>query len=163
LPLLPASGRVFALLTNGPDVDFERERILVRKTKSSKERFVPVNRTVRKLFVSLARTSYYVFPSPQTGDRLVDLKKGFSCAVKEAGIKNFRFHDLRHTFATKLSPETDVFTLKEILGHADIKTTMIYVHTSGEAGRRAVEKLDVKKHFGPELGPETKTAGASLP
>lgn len=154
-------GEIFNL--QWPDVDLERDRIIVRKTKSSHERFVPMNRTVRELLLSLARTGGYVFPSPQTGGRLVDLKKGFSRALEEAGIKNFRFHDLRHTFATRLAPETDVFTLKEILGHADIKTTMIYVHTNGEAGRRAVERLDAKKHFGPVLGPKTETAGASLP
>jgi hypothetical protein len=49
------------------------------------------------------------------------------------------------------------------MGHADLKTTMIYVHTSGEAGRRAVEKLDAKMHFGHGLVTEGKTTDASLP
>ena len=155
-------GEIFNL--QWPDVDLVRERIIVRKTKSSMERFVPMNRTVRELLDSLARTSDFVFPSPQTGVRLVDLKKGFYRAVEEAGIKNFRFHDLRHTFATRLADAgTDIFTLKEILGHAEIKTTMIYVHANGEAGRRAVAKLDAKMDFGPESGPKQKRAGANLP
>lgn len=155
-------GEIFNL--QWPDVDIERGRIIVRKTKSSQERFVPINGTVRKLLLSLVRTSDYVFPSPQTGGRLVDLKKGFSRAVEEAEIKNFRFHDLRHTFATRLADEgTDVFTLKEILGHAEIKTTMIYVHANREAGRRAVEKLDAKTHLRHKSVTKTKTAGASLP
>jgi integrase len=148
-------GEIFNLQWS--DVDFERERMIVRKTKSSKERFVPMNSTVRKLLFSMERTSEYVFPSPRKGGRLVDLRKSFSGALREAKIKNFRFHDLRHTFATRLADEgTDIFTLKEILGHAEIKTTMIYVHANGEAGRRAVEKLDAKKHFGPALGPKLK-------
>ena len=155
-------GEIFNL--QWPDVDLERERIVVRKTKSSQERFVPLNGTVLKLLDSLPRTSDYVFASPQTGGRLVDLKKGFTGAVKEAKIRNFRFHDLRHTFATRLADAgSDVFTLKEILGHADIKTTMIYVHANGEAGRRAVGKLDAKTHLRHHQGTKTKTAGVGLP
>ncbi len=155
-------GEIFNL--QWPDVDLERARIIVRKTKSCQERFVPMNRTIRELLLSLVRASDHVFPSPRTGGRLVDLKKGFSRAVHEAGITNFRFHDLRHTFATRLADAgTDVFTLKEILGHADVKTTMIYVHVSREAGRRAVEKLDAKTHFRHKSVTKIKTAGACLP
>lgn len=155
-------GEIFSL--EWSDVDLERGRIIVRKTKSSQERFVPANRTVRDILLRLVPTSDFVFPSPQTGGRLVDLKKGFTGAVKEAGIKNFRFHDLRHTFATRLADAgTDVFTLKEILGHADIKTTMIYVHTNGEAGHRAVEKLDEKRHLCHQSVTKSKTAGGGLP
>ena len=155
-------GEIFNL--QWPDVDLERDRIIVRKTKSSQERFVPRNKTVRELLLFFVRTSDYVFPSPQTGGRIVDLKKGFTRAVDEAGIRNFRFHDLRHTFATRLADAgTDVFTLKEILGHAEIKTTMIYVHANGEASRRAVAKLDAKTHFCHQSVTKTKTAGVGLP
>jgi hypothetical protein len=49
------------------------------------------------------------------------------------------------------------------MGHADLKTTMIYVHASGEAGLRAVEKLDAKSQFSHELVTKRKTADASLP
>ena len=155
-------GEIFGL--QWPDVDLERGRVIVRKTKSSKERFVPMNRTVKELLFSVKRISDYVFPSPQTGRRLVDLKTGFRRGIEESKIRNFRFHDLRHTFATRLADEgADVFTLKEILGHADIRTTMIYVHANGEAGRRAVDKLDAKSHLRHHLGTKTKTAGANLP
>ncbi len=155
-------GEIFDL--QWPDVDLGRERIIVRKTKSSKERFVPVNETVKDLLVSLKRTSEFVFPSPQTGVRLIDLKTGFVRAVTEANIRNFRFHDLRHTFATRLADVgIDVFTLKEILGHADIRTTMIYVHTNGEASRRAVAKLVAKTRLRHGLVTKTKTAGSGLP
>jgi integrase len=103
------------------DVDIDRDRILVRKTKSSKERFIPMNETVKQLLLSLPQTGEYVFPSPQAGGKLTDIKKSFGSAVKVAGIKNFRFHDLRHTFATRLADEaTDPFTLMSLLGHADL-------------------------------------------
>ena len=49
------------------------------------------------------------------------------------------------------------------MGHADLKTTMIYVHASGKAGLRAVEKLDAKTHFSHEVVTKGKTADADLP
>ena len=156
-------GEIFSL--KWPDVDLQRGRLIIRKTKASKERFVPMNATIRELLQSFPRLlSDYVFPSPKTVGRLTDIKKGFRGAVDKAGIVNLRFHDLRHTFATRLADAgTDAYTLMEIMGHADLKTTMIYVHASGEAGRRAVEKLDAKRHFSHEVVTKRKTADASLP
>jgi len=94
--------------------------------------------------------------------KLTDIKKGFQAALNEAKIKNLRFRDLSHTFATRMADlGTDAYTLVEIMGHADIKTSMIYVHASAEAGRRAVEKLHAKRHFGYVLVTETKKAGVT--
>ena len=108
--------------------------------------------------------SDYVFPSPKTVGRLTDIKKGFRRAVDMAEIENLRFHDLHHTFATRLADAgTDAYTLMEIMGHADLPTTMIYVHASGDAGRRAVEKLDAKTHFSHDMVTKRKTADAILP
>lgn len=156
-------GEIFGL--KWADVDFERGRLIIRKTKASKERFVPINSTVRKLLRSIPRLlTDYVFPSPKTAGRLIDIKKGFRTAVDFAKIKNLRFHDLRHTFATRLADSgTDAYTLMEIMGHADIKTTMIYVHASAEAGRSAVEKLDSNRYFSHEMVTKRKTADANLP
>lgn len=156
-------GEIFNL--KWPDVDFQRGRLIVRKTKASKERYVPMNATVRELLASIPRLlTDYVFPSPKTTGRLTDIKKSFRSAVDLAEIDNLRFHDLRHTFATRLADAgTDAYTLMEIMGHADLKTTMIYVHASGDAGRKAVEKLDAKQHFGHEVVTERKTADANLP
>lgn len=156
-------GEIFSLKWS--DVDFQRGRLVVRKTKASKERFVPMNATVRELLQSIPRLlTDYVFPSPKTAGRLTDIKKSFRSAVDLAAIENLRFHDLRHTFATRLADAgTDAYTLMEIMGHADLKTTMIYVHASGEAGRRAVEKLDAKRQFGHEMVTKRKTAEADLP
>ena len=87
-----------------------------------------------------------------------------SFAARSSEIENLHFHDLRHTFATRLADAgTDAYTLMEIMGHADLKTTMIYVHASGDAGLRAVEKLDAKMVFSHELVTKEKTADADLP
>jgi integrase len=66
-------------------------------------------------------------------------------AVKEAGLTGITCHTFRHTFATRLLAQgTDIVTVKELLGHAEIKTTMRYAHTSKAAKKKAVSKLSVK-------------------
>ena len=75
------------------DVDLPRGVIHVRVSKNGNDRFVPINQTVRKMFEGLSRTSEYVFPSPKTNERLVDVKFRFDRAKKDAGIKDFRFHE----------------------------------------------------------------------
>jgi integrase len=156
-------GEIFNL--RWEDIDFSRSRIIVRKTKTSTERFVPINLVIRNVLFPIREPSGFVFPSPRTGGRLFDLKKSFRKAVKDAGIVNFRFHDLRHTFATRLADNSvDVVVLQRILGHSDVRTTMIYTHAADEAMHIAVGKLDRKnEHFCNGSATETKTAGASLP
>jgi Phage integrase family len=84
----------------------------------------------------------YVFPSPRTGGRLIDIKHKFDEARTTAKIKDFRFHDLRHTAATRLADAgVNVVVIAEILGHADIRTTKRYSHAMEESKREAVEKL----------------------
>jgi integrase len=62
-------------------------------------------------------------------------------------FKDFHFHDLRHTFATRLRNFTDVFTVRDPVGHSKAETTDIYVATAFEAQRRAVEALCNLKNF----------------
>src|SRR5258705_10804288 len=67
-----------------------------------KDRLIPMNATVRTLLGNQAKTSTYVFPSPRTKERLVEIKSSFVRAVKAAKIPDLRFHDLRHTAATRM-------------------------------------------------------------
>lgn len=72
-------------------------------------------------------------------------KTGFKGACRRAGINNLRFHDLRHTFASRLVAKgVDIETLKELLGHHSIKMTQRYIHSSDDRGRAAVELLSSK-------------------
>lgn len=90
----------------------------------------------------LPKASSYVFPSPKTGERLIDIKRKFDEARTAAKIADFRFHDLRHTAATRLADAgINVIVIAEILGHGDIRTTKRYSHAMEEAKREAVEKL----------------------
>lgn len=73
---------------------------------------------------------------------MTDLKKKFQTAREKAKLENFRFHDLRHTFATRMaSAGVDIFTLAELLGHSDVRITKRYAHGTEENKRLAVEKL----------------------
>ncbi len=78
----------------------------------------------------------------RTGKRLVDIKHSFTLACEDVQIYNFRFHDLRHTAATRLADTgADAFTIAEILGHASLVMTKRYTHATDEAKRKAVERV----------------------
>ena len=90
-----------------------------------------------------------MFPSPRTGGKLIEIKRSFNRALGEAKIKNLRFHDLRHTAATRMADAgADAFTLMKILGHSDIRMTSRYTHATDSAIRKAVENLDRNGNFG---------------
>ena len=76
----------------------------------------------------------------------------FKLALIKAGIKNFRFHDLRHTAGTRLGEMgIPVQVISKILGHSDIRTTMRYVHPE-DSLREAVEKLSNTERNGHKYG-----------
>ena len=100
---------------------------------------------VREALLELSQQSgdaEYVFTNPDTGMRYTDVKKSFSAALREADIANFTFHDLRHTFGTRLADAgVDVVKIKELMGHASIVTTMRYIHATDQGKRGAIVVL----------------------
>jgi integrase len=127
------------------NVDLYRKFISVEKTKSGRTRKIPMNSLVEKILRNLSLKKVndeYVFWNRRTGKPVQDLKKAFKSACKKAGIDNLRFHDLRHTFATKLVENgVDIVTVSELLGHSSLRMTMRYSHPSPEHKRDAVENL----------------------
>lgn len=125
-------------------VDLERRRITVLHSKNNEVRSVPVNRTLYGVLEELGRKgrSGHVFRGPD-GKALGDIKKGFAGAVRRAGIEDFRFHDLRHTFASYMVMSgVDLRTVQQVLGHTELKTTLRYSHLSTRHVQESVEKLD---------------------
>ncbi len=127
------------------DVDFSKNLIHVRDTKSGHDRFVPMNVRIRAALDSLPRRKActWVFPSSGKTGHLVEIKKAWTTALKLAGIIGFRFHDLRHTAGTRLAATgAHPNTIKVLLGHQNLKTTERYMHALDEDKRRAMEALE---------------------
>ena len=129
-------------------VDLDRRTIRVVNAKSNAgNRIIPVNATAHMLLCDLLKksTSLLVFPSNRKpGEKLLDLKKGFKKAVGLAGIPHIRFHDMRHTFATRLvRAGVDIISVQHLLGHSKITMTARYAHSLADAKIDAVSKLDL--------------------
>ncbi len=128
-------------------VDLKRSTVVLLVTKNKDKRTIPLNQTVLKLLKDKSRIvsiSGYVFVS-ESGTRIdaSNLRRAFNSAEQRAGIEDFRFHDLRHTFATRLvQAGVDLYVVKQLLGHKSITMTMRYAHHYPESLRAGVEVLD---------------------
>ena len=80
---------------------FARGIIHLVRTKSGKPRSVPINQVVRDQLFSLRQSSEWVFKSDKREKHLVEIKRAFRTACREAEIEDLHFHDLRHTAATR--------------------------------------------------------------
>jgi integrase len=128
-------------------VDLPNRLIAVRNGKTDEStRRIPMNEIVFELLTNLwqQRKGEFVFPSPRKkGDRFRDPKVGFMKAVRLAKIPHIRFHDLRHTFATRLVRSgVDIVTVQHILGHTNVTMTSRYAHSDADAKMDAVMRLD---------------------
>lgn len=84
-----------------------------------------------------------LFINPLTKQPPKEIKRAWNTAKRKAGIENFRFHDLRHTVATRLvNAGVPLPTVKKVMTHSDIATTMRYVHTPEEELFKAMEVLN---------------------
>jgi len=126
-------------------VDFEKEEILVVNPKDDEDRKIPMNPLVYDTLAELRLKSgknEHVFTNPSTGTHYVEPKGAFTKACEEAGIEDLKFHDLRHTFASRLvANRKDLNTVKELMGHSKLTTTQRYLHSNAELKRDAVNSL----------------------
>jgi len=125
------------------DVDFSGNFIYLEKTKSGAHRQIPILSEVRAILTRLAfgvEEEALLFRN-RTGEPLRDLRTPFKRALSLAGIKGFRFHDLRHTFASDMvMAGVDIFTVSKLLGHASVQTTMIYAHLSPDHNKAEMDR-----------------------
>ena len=126
------------------DIDFATKTIIVRQTKNNEPNVLPINQTLLRELQHSPRHlhSDYVFCNA-AGEPYDEVKRSFNTACRKAGIRDFHFHDLRHTFASHLIMNgVDLKTVMRLLGHKDIRMTLRYAHLSGEHLQAAVGTLD---------------------
>ena len=145
------------------DVDFPRSVIRVRASYAAGEMSVPKSGKVRSVpmvgdvATQLARLAErpemtgdddFVFVEPW-GDYLSDdrLRVRYDRAVRRAGMRRLRFHDLRHTFGSLAITRADIVEVQAWMGHADIQTTMRYLHyrDRGQAAERLAGAFQVEQ------------------
>lgn len=128
------------------DVNLQLKILTIRDSnaKSGKTRHIPLNEEalhVIKKWIEQTASLEFLF-SNKDGNKFTDIKKSWAAVLKSAKIKNFRWHDLRHDFASKLiMAGVDLNTVRELLGHSDIRMTLRYAHLAPEHKANAVAKL----------------------
>lgn len=135
------------------DIDFERKTVFVQKQKGKVDRYVPLsNHLARglKRYISTESPSTFLFNSQVTdnGKPRPITTTGIQWVIKENRSKvntrkTITAHCLRHTYATHLLEEgLNIMSLKELLGHAHIETTLVYLHVANTGSSRKFSPLD---------------------
>jgi len=136
------------LIQNGsvsliPYSDLQRGVIALKDSKNGETRQVLLNRTVRETLSVLPRNNREAYVFCKKDGNPYNFRSPFLRARKKAGVKDFKFHDLRHTAASYLVMKgVDSNTVREILGHKTHEMTLRYSHLSPEHKVRAVSVLD---------------------
>ena len=131
------------------DINFDSGVITIPATRSKgrKERHIPLNSMSLEVLRGMPTRSInrgaLVFANSK-GNIWDRLKKHWEIARKKAGLDDFRFHDLRHTFASRLVMRgVDLTSIQKLLGHQDYETTLRYAHLSPNRLKEAVSVLEL--------------------
>jgi integrase len=131
-------------------------------TKTGERRSIPLTQRVCSMLQAMQKGKKirsikkdFVFTHPEGQQvNLHTLRSAFERACENAGIDNFRFHDLRHTFASRLAQKgVDPYTIQRLMGHKSFSTTQRYAHHYTESLRRGIAVLET-----PETTISTKLA-----
>jgi integrase len=121
------------------DIDFKHNMITVQKSKSKKFRKIPLHTGLRKILYPL-NGSGPCFDTNGFYWQIFHLRK----KLKKAKLKRFRFHDLRHTFASMMIKSgVDILTVSKLLGHSSVVVTQIYAHLYQDHIKDAMKKLRI--------------------
>jgi integrase len=121
-----------------PDISFARNRLLVRYGKTAAaRRQIPLSRNVRGVLESRWQDAGrpetgFVFVAPTKSGHIehYTLKKQHRNALRRSGVRGFLLYSLRHSFATRIAPRVDAWTLCRIMGWASLSIAMTYVHAN---------------------------------
>ncbi|MCH7549024.1 MAG: tyrosine-type recombinase/integrase [Candidatus Krumholzibacteriota bacterium] len=148
-------GEILSL--NWDNVELERSVLHVVKTKTRRNREIPISGRLGDILraTNPSFRSGRVFRR-RDGKPIRSVREVYKNTVERAGLPSVRFHDLRHTFATRLVlNNVDLFTVKELLGHSTIVTTQRYAHPNAESKRAAIAGLTNTREI-VQIEPEKK-------
>ena len=144
------------------DIDYKRNCLYVQpkadwNPKDYEARAIPLNSQLKELLLSMENKGRYVI----TGYHPASLSRAFRRVLQKTGIKNASLHTLRHTYASHLVMSgVDLATVRKLLGHSDIKTTMRYAHLAPDHLQEAAQKLgQAFCHFSAVEKAQTGTKG----
>lgn len=127
-------GEILALTWR--DVDLKNNFIHIGQSKTHERRDIPIAEELKAEFLKLDRKTARVF------EGVGDFKKAWLGALARASIEDFRFHDLRHTFASYLVMAGEsLIVVKELLGHKTLDMTLRYAHLAPDAKKAAIKRL----------------------
>jgi integrase len=128
-------------------IDLENKTIILDNqhtvTKSKKVRSIPLNSVATSILLKRNKISDYVFTMNGNKFKINYVTVNFKRAVRKSGVNPLlHFHSLRHTFASNLvKNNVPIFAVSKLLGHSDIKTTLIYSHLQANDLKKEVETL----------------------
>ncbi|TDF35523.1 DUF4102 domain-containing protein [Alteromonadaceae bacterium M269] len=137
-------GELLGLDWQNVDLTNKTLTVISENAKSGKTRHIPLNNeayNTLKDWKADSDSNGYVFKG-QDGKQLLEIRKSWAGILNNAKIEDFRFHDLRHHFASKLvMASVDLNTVRELLGHSDLTMTLRYAHLAPEHKAAAVNLI----------------------
>jgi integrase len=149
------------------DVDFRRGMITVKAAyaKNGESRSVPMNTVLTATLQSVRMGALATGPvfCSRNGTPYRSFRTAFEHAVRQAGIDGLVFHDLRHTFASRLVMSgVDLPTVQALMGHKDISMTLRYTHLSSDHKQRAVRALESFGEKSQQFSQQQEGQGATV-
>jgi site-specific recombinase XerD len=144
--------------------DIDLKRGILTLTGKTGRRHVPINAVARQALEQLLAESSgeFLIPACKRDDQR-DWREWFKECVREAGVKNFHWHDLRHTFASRLvMAGADLPSVMKLMGHSNISQTMRYAHLAPDHLKAAVDRLAPPPAPAPRPGKLRVIAGTKL-
>ena len=132
------------------NVDLERCTLTVPLSKSGKARHIPLSDAALQVLAELPRCSAWLFPSARTTGHITSIFSVWDRVRTQAGLKDVRLHDLRHSFASFLvNSGCSLYEVQKILGHHNPKVTTRYAHLSQDSLLKAAnivsKKIGIRK------------------
>jgi len=137
-------GEILSLKWSNVKVEMKCIILEPHETKNKRRHVIPLNckawEVIERRLKEKREDCPYVFH--REGKKIKCIRGAFENALKRANIKDFRFHDLRHTFASRLVQKgVDIYVVKDLLNHSDITMTQRYAHLRLDNLKEAIERL----------------------